>query len=186
MGDDRAGVPLAPETVSLSYEDAAQVAEYAAPYVSEFTAKGYITDSANGRFRPTEPITRAEIVNILGNMVNTLVKDTVEWTGTARGSLLVSSTEGAVLNRAEIDGDLLVAPGVSGKVTLIDCTVYGEIRNFGTAEVVFESGTAEPDTPTEPEKPGHSAPRRSIRPAHCWAAPLPMAEKKCRFTVTGL
>lgn len=144
---------IAPETVSLSYEDAAQVAEYAAPYVSEFTARGYITDSANGRFRPTEPITRAEIVNILGNMVNTLVKDTVEWTGTARGSLLVSSTEGAVLNRAEIDGDLLVAPGVRGKVTLIDCTVYGEIRNFGTAEVIFESGTAEPDTPTEPEKP---------------------------------
>lgn len=54
---------IAPETVSLSYEDAAQVAEYAAPYVSEFTARGYITDSANGRFRPTEPITRAEIVN---------------------------------------------------------------------------------------------------------------------------
>ena len=124
---------IAPETVSLSYEDAAQVAEYAAPYVSEFTARGYITDSANGRFRPTEPITRAEIVNILGNMVNTLVKDTVEWTGTARGSLLVSSTEGAVLNRAEIDGDLLVAPGVRGKVTLIDCTVYGEIRNFAGA-----------------------------------------------------
>lgn len=39
---------IAPETVSLSYEDAAQVAEYAAPYVSEFTARGYITDSANG------------------------------------------------------------------------------------------------------------------------------------------
>lgn len=40
-----------------------------------------------------------------------------------------------------------MAPGVRGKVTLIDCTVYGEIRNFGTAEVIFESGTAEPEKP---------------------------------------
>ena len=51
---------------------------------------GWLNDMGESRLlRPNEPITRAEIVNILGNMVNTLVKDTVEWTGTARAALSI-------------------------------------------------------------------------------------------------
>lgn len=79
-----------------------------------------------------------------------------------------------------------MAPGVSGKVTLIDCTVYGEIRNFGTAEVIFESGTAEPDTPTEPEKPAIQpsevyTPGTLLGPHHhLWR------KGSAAFTVTGL
>ena len=55
-------------TVSVSYADGGSIAEYALPYVAEFEAHGYLTDCADGRFRPTDAITRAEIVNILGNM----------------------------------------------------------------------------------------------------------------------
>ena len=57
------------ETTTLTYADGDQVAEYAKGYVAEMTRRGYITDSKNGYFRPTDPITRAEIVNILSNMM---------------------------------------------------------------------------------------------------------------------
>ena len=43
------------------------------------TRRGYITDSKNGYFRPTDPITRAEIVNILSNMVDVLEDNGRGW-----------------------------------------------------------------------------------------------------------
>ncbi len=67
------GITGAEET--LPYSDADQVAAYAQAPLSEMTARGYITDSTDGRFRPAEPITRAEIVNILNNMVQVLVQE---------------------------------------------------------------------------------------------------------------
>ena len=60
---------LEAETADIHYLDADQVAEYARPYLAEMSARGYITDSSDGYFRPTDPITRAEIVTILDNMI---------------------------------------------------------------------------------------------------------------------
>ena len=36
-----------------------------------------------------------------------------------------------------ISGDLILAPGVKGNVTLTDTSVSGSIRNYGTGQVVF-------------------------------------------------
>ena len=142
---------IAPETTSLEYEDAAQVAEYAAPYISEFTARGYITDSADGRFRPADPITRAEIVSILGNMVQTLIQEKTTWTEDVHGNLLISAPEGATLDRIEVGGDLILAPGVAANVTLVDAVIDGSIRNYGTGEVTFETAQSRPDSQPEPD-----------------------------------
>ena len=49
---------IAPETAAPDYTDTDQIAEYAMAYVGEFEARGYLTDSAAGTFRPTDPITR--------------------------------------------------------------------------------------------------------------------------------
>ena len=66
------------ETADLPYADADRVAEYARPAVAEMTARGYLNDVRDGNFRPTDPITRAEIINILSNMINTLVQTNEE------------------------------------------------------------------------------------------------------------
>ena len=142
-------IPL--ETTSVSYSDGGSIAEYALPYVAEFEAHGYLTDCADGRFRPTDAITRAEIVNILGNMIHTLVKENTTWTTNIPGTLLVSAQDGAVIKGVEISGDLILAPGVKENVTLVDTVIDGSIRNYGTGQVVFEE--AKPDPEPEPEKP---------------------------------
>ena len=127
-------------------------------YVGEFEVRGYLTDSAAGTFRPTDPITRAELINILSNMVDTLVKETTTVTEDVSGSLLISAADGATLKGIQVGGDLILAPGVTKDVTLVDCVIQGNIRNYGTGEVRFEAPQITPEStvtkPSEVYKPG--------------------------------
>ena len=149
---------IAPETAAPDYTDTARIAEYAMAYVGEFEARGYLTDSAAGIFRPTDPITRAELINILNNMVDTLVKETTTVTEDVSGSLLISAADGATLKGIQVGGDLILAPGVTKDVTLVDCVIQGNIRNYGTGEVRFEAPQITPEStatkPSEVYKPG--------------------------------
>lgn len=139
------------EAISLPYGDEAQIAEYACPAVAEMTARGYLNDARDGNFRPTDPITRAEIINILSNMIDTLVQTADPVTGDVAGTLMVNSANGATLTDMTIHGDLIVAPGVTGDIGISNVAVQGHIRNFGTASFVE---ARKPETvPTEPEEP---------------------------------
>ena len=135
------------ETTTVHYLDADQVSSYAQPYLAEMSARGYITDSSDGYFRPTEPITRAEIVTILDNMIEALVQTSDPYSRDVEGNLMVNAAEGAVLQDRAVSGDLIVAPGVSGPVTLENVTVQGAVRNFSGAEVTDLS-----QQPEEPEE----------------------------------
>ena len=139
------------ESTSLPYADADRIAEYARPAVAEMTARGYINDSRDGNFRPTDPITRAEIINILSNMIHTLVQTTDPVTGDVAGTLMVNCADGATLTDMTICGDLIVAPGVTGDIGISNVAVEGHIRNFGTASFVEVQNPG--NVPTEPEKP---------------------------------
>jgi len=146
------------ETVSLPYTDAEQISEYAIPAVAEMTARGWLNDSTDGRFRPTEPITRAEIVNIFGNMIQVLVQDPVVYDRDVEGTMMISSPEGAALEGMFISGDLILAPGVTGTVTLNDVSVGGRLRNFSQVEPVVNGGSEHEPLPPEedPAVPGIS------------------------------
>ena len=146
------------ETTDLSYSDAALIAEYARPAVAEMTAQGYLNDSWDGNFRPTDPITRAEIINILSNMINTLIQTNEKVYWDIPGTLMINSAEGATLTNMTIHGDLIVAPGVTGDIAVSNLSVMGNIRNFSTAKLV-ELWTPE-EAPGEPEEPDAPA----IRP----------------------
>ena len=142
------------ESTTVYYLDAEQVSSYALPYLAEMSARGYITDSSDGYFRPTEAITRAEIVTILDNMIEALVQTNAAYSQDVEGNLMVNSAEGAALQDMTIAGDLIVAPGVSGPVTLENVTVQGAVRNFSGAEVTDLSQQPEdPEEETEAIQP---------------------------------
>lgn len=146
------GVDAATDT--LSYLDAEQFAEYARGPVAEMTARGYITDSQDGSFRPLDPITRAEIVNILNNMIQVLVQETVSYSSDVAGTLMINAEGGASLADMTIAGDLILAPGVSGPVTLNNVTIQGAIRNFSGVEPMwFQVVPTDPGQPGEPQTP---------------------------------
>ncbi len=48
-----------------------------------------------------------------------------------------------------ISGDLILAPGVSGTVTLEGVEIQGEVRNFSGVTPVAVDGTEEPDEPDD-------------------------------------
>ena len=164
------------ESATVYYLDADQVADYAKPYLAEMSALGYITDSSDGYFRPTDAITRAEIVTILDNMIEVLIQTSTTYTQDVEGTVMVNAAEGACLQDMTITGDLILAPGVRGNVTLTDTSVGGSIRNYGTGQVVFAENKPEPEPkPEEPAKPG-------IQPSEVYT---PGATLNRTFTYSG-
>ncbi|WP_304635911.1 S-layer homology domain-containing protein, partial [uncultured Oscillibacter sp.] len=144
---------------ALTYHDEAQIAGYARPYIAELTARGWITDAAEGSFRPTEPLTRAELVNLLNNMIQVLIQTSGSYSSNVEGSLLINAAGGAELSNMTVTGDLLIAPGVTGAVTLDNVTVTGEIRNFSSVTPQILSTPAEaPVTPVDPVTPVQPTP----------------------------
>lgn len=140
---------------ALTYHDEAQVANYARPYIAELTARGWITDAVENSFRPTEALTRAELVNLLNNMIEVLIQTSGNYSSSVEGSLLINAADGAALSNMTISGDLLIAPGVTGAVTLDNVTVSGEIRNFSSITPQITNSPGEtPAQPAPPEQPG--------------------------------
>ena len=153
------------ETTWLPYSDADQISEYAVAAVAEMTARGYVNDAVDGNFRPTEPITRAEIVNILGNMIQTLVQTPETYSEDVYGTLMISSPEGAALSDMTIMGDLILAPGVQGTVTLDGVVLEGNLRNFSGVEPVWKEQTPEEEPGKKPEKdPEEEKPQEEQKP----------------------
>lgn len=153
-------------STALPYTDAANIASYAQAPLAEMTARGYITDCADGRFRPTEPITRAEIVNILNNMVTVLVQTSAVYSAPVEGTLMINASEGAYLKGMSISGDLIVAPGVTGPVVLEYVTVGGTVRNFSNVELTVIADTSKPE-----QTPGGSTgqqPSAGIQPSEVY------------------
>ncbi len=154
------------DSIGLPWADSDQIAAYAQLPLTELAMRGYITDSPT-YFRPTEPITRAEFLNLLNNMVSVLLQTSETWSRDVKGSLMINASGGAVLDHIDVYGDLIIAPGVTGTVTLKEVFVHGSIKNFGTAQLqtvydipvpqVVEPETA-PVTASEPEQPPETAP----------------------------
>ena len=151
---------IASEYAYLPYSDAGQIAPYAQEAVGEMTGRGYITDCTDGCFRPTDPITRAETVNILNNMIQVLVQTTDTRSGDVSGTVMINSAEGASLRDMHITGDLILAPGVTGAVLLTDVVVDGSIRNF--SEVMPTVIKTENLPRPEPEDPGVTDPEEPV------------------------
>jgi len=120
------------ENAMLPYGDGEQVAPYARAAVAEMSARGYINDSWMGDFRPTDPITRGEMVNILNNMIQRLIQQPGVHSGSSDGTVMINARDGADLRDMFIPGNLILAPGVTGPVTLTDVDILGNILNFSS------------------------------------------------------
>jgi len=68
------------------------------------------------------------------------------------GSVLINSNEGATLENVFIEGDLILAPGVQGEVTLCEVDILGDIINFSDVEPTI----IEPVEPELPEESGEA------------------------------
>ena len=144
----------------LPYVDGAAVADYARGYLLTMHNAGYITDlGPDFCFRPTDAITRAEVVNILNNMIAVLFQSSGEHSRNVEGTAMINAANGAELLNMDISGDLIIAPGVIGTVALRDVTLSGQVRNLGNAQVdIVTTKPVKPEDPEDPEVPEREYP----------------------------
>ena len=122
------------------FSDCAQIAAWASDAVGLMAAKGLI-QGANGLFRPTEAITRAETVAILDRALGKLVSEGESATGKVDGTVVVRGA-GAKLSGMTINGDLIISEGVGdGEVQLDDVTISGRtiVRGGGVNSIYMNN-----------------------------------------------
>ena len=81
----------------IPFDDAGDVAYYAKGYLVTMLKNGWLNDMGeSGLLRPNEPITRAEVVNILSNLVSRLWQESGEYSEDVTGTAMVSAEDGVI------------------------------------------------------------------------------------------
>lgn len=134
-----------------AFDDAADISDWAAQAVYAMAEKGYVNGFEDNTFRPGGNMSRAEFVTVINNMIKGFYTEPGTYTADEKLSgIVIVNTGDVVLENMEIDGDLILAPGVGeGVVTLKNTTVSGEMITLGGS--VYEEETENEDT--DEEKP---------------------------------
>ncbi|MBR5430177.1 MAG: S-layer homology domain-containing protein [Firmicutes bacterium] len=116
-----------------AYADNADISDWAWNNVAWLTEHGYITDSPT-YFRPRTPITRAETMVLLDNLIDLLWRYNGLYNTDIDGTVVITAPRVMFIN-SHISGDVIVAGGSTKKVILCNCRLDGEVLNTAGAEV---------------------------------------------------
>ncbi|MBP1993061.1 DUF4838 domain-containing protein [Paenibacillus eucommiae] len=118
-------------TAVAEFTDYNQISSYALEAVTGLQAGGYIQGRENQQFVPKGKITRAEIVQLIDNVMGTLINEPGTDSSEVAGNLVVN-TDGVTLKDKVISGDLYVTQGVGeGDLILEGVTVKGNMYVMG-------------------------------------------------------
>ena len=127
-------------SVLNNYTDGASVSAWARSSVAALIENGYV-NGANGKLNPKTSITRAEFAKVISEMASTYADADDSLSATVDGSVIVREN-GVSLSGKTINGDLIIADGVSG-IDLTDVTVTGRIvLRGGESGVTFKDTKA--------------------------------------------
>lgn len=125
----------------MAFNDQDTIAEWAYDSVNALAAKGAVKGKPDGSFDPEAPLTRAEAVTIIANLIGELYSEPGTYSGDVNGSVVVNADD-VVLHDMVISGDLFVAQGVGeGEVTLNDVIVEGTVvvEGGGRNSIIFNN-----------------------------------------------
>lgn len=132
-------------TTTLSFNDQDEISAWAKEAVSTLVANDYAKGQANNNFAPKANITRAEVVQLLDNIVEQLVHKSGTYTNNVAGNLVIN-TKDVVVDGAEVNGNVYLAQGIAlGDATLKNTKVAGEVivSGGGVDSIHFEQTTVE-------------------------------------------
>ena len=128
------------------FKDAADVSNWALPYIRAMVGAGYI----HGRGKilaPQDNITRAEFAQIFHNIIGSYITEKGSYDKDIKGSVLIRIDD-VTLQNMTVDGDLIIGCGAAdGKITLDNVTVKGRLLVWGggTKAVYCNNGTNMPE-----------------------------------------
>lgn len=127
-------------SVLNNYTDGASVSAWARSSVAALIENGYV-NGANSKLNPKNSITRAEFAKVISEMASTYADADDSLSATVDGSVIVREN-GVSLSGKTINGDLIIADGVSG-IDLTGVTVTGRIvLRGGESGVTFKDTKA--------------------------------------------
>ena len=127
------------------FKDAADVSNWALPYIRAMVGAGYI----HGRGKilaPQDNITRAEFAQIFHNIIGSYITAKGSYDKDIKDSVLIR-TDDVTLQNMTVDGDLIIGCGAAdGKIVLDNVTVKGRLLVWGggTKAVYCNAGTNMP------------------------------------------
>ncbi|WP_283675102.1 S-layer homology domain-containing protein [Butyricicoccus sp. Marseille-Q5471] len=154
---------------SAGFADDAQISSWAMPSVASFAAKGYVGGKTGNRFDPQANITRAEVIQLLDNMIS----DYIVQSGTVASvgdGLVIVKAENVVLKGVTIKCGLILG-GKAGEVTLDGGKTEGTVVKIG-GSTLKTTGTATGGSTT-----GGSGGSGSSAPSAPDAYPLPKGQE---------
>jgi hypothetical protein len=101
-----------------AFTDKAFIADWALPYVNIMVEKGFVSGFPDGTFKPGQPLTRAQVLTILDNMIDLIVDKPSSHSQLPEGakSVLVNCAGSSFYRIKEIE-NMYITPGVGeGKV----------------------------------------------------------------------
>lgn len=131
------------ETISKTFSDANQIADWAKGEVYAFVNAGYIQGS-NGKLNPKNLISRAEFAQIFDNILKQYINTAGEYTRVADGNVMIN-VPGVTLKNLKVTGDLIIGDGVGdGEVTLDSVEVTGRmvIRGGGENSIIIRGNSS--------------------------------------------
>lgn len=114
------------DIMTKSFADEADISTWAKPYINAMVNAGLL-NGANGRLNPKNPIMRSEVVKILDNTVNPILK-TGTFENIDTNKILVISSGDVIVKNAKLSGKIIVTQGVlTGKISFADAKIEGDV-----------------------------------------------------------
>ena len=116
-----------PSEEMASFTDKDLISNWAVQSIQALTQYHYLKGNPDGSFKPQGTLTRAELVTMLDNLTEHLIKEPGIYTESMSGNVLIQ-TKGVTLKNMTIEGDLYLAQGIGSEaVTLDNVTVKGTV-----------------------------------------------------------
>ncbi|MGO4111541.1 glycosyl hydrolase [Paenibacillus sp. YAF4_2] len=129
-------------SASGKFNDSSKIQAYAKDAVNALS--GVLNGYQDGTLRPTTPITRAEAVTLINNLVAGYYTNAGSFDGGTVSGNVVVNNKGVVLKNATVNGNLYLTAGIGdGEVTLDGVSVTGTtfIEGGGANTIVLNNST---------------------------------------------
>lgn len=150
---------------SSGFTDDASISSWAKSNVVSFAQKGYVNGQPGNRFAPQDNVTRAEVVQILDNMISDYITKSGTVTKVGDGIVIVKAS-GVTLDGVDVK-DNLVLGGLAGTVIAKNCDLSGKTVRIAQSTLKTEDTTGS----------GGSSGGSSSKVAAPDAYPLPKGEE---------
>ena len=119
------------DTGEMNFKDQAEIAAWAKEAVAALASNGYAKGQVDNKFVPKANITRAEVMQLLDNIVEQLIHKPGTYTDNITGNVVVN-TKDAVLEGVKVSGNVYFAQGIGlGDATLKNTEVTGNVLVAG-------------------------------------------------------